>query len=70
MSYSKLILGTANFIHPYGFYQKDIKTLQSELDRGHNFITRKKKLRQLIQLFITDHYQISQSYKKNFENLK
>ena len=33
MSYSKLILGTANFIHPYGFYQKDIKTLQSELDR-------------------------------------
>jgi aryl-alcohol dehydrogenase-like predicted oxidoreductase len=33
MSASKLILGTANFINPYGLYQKDFKIIQSELDK-------------------------------------
>ena len=33
MSASRIILGTANFLNPYGLYQKDVKLIQRELDK-------------------------------------
>jgi len=33
MSVSKLILGTANFLNPYGLYQKDVNNIQNDLKK-------------------------------------